>query len=271
MQSKLSDLWEKHRFLIICAATYVIVFIVSCFYNPWHYTTENYWLSVDIDNRFFDKIPLKFLGFGIADVSECVDNGVGILCGFIAYAAVLADYLIKKYYESKEDVEKFEIFFSCYLCDNIIFYIMSILVKPFENVEMETAIFEFIGMPFDIFDSAIAIIPIIIWILVCLFIILPLFIFAVPPALVTYIYCFGYIVIYKLCTNLIEAINGKIMQNGESLFLELIMFILTSLIIIALNLLLLKIFDIIRGWSLKPAKVYINFMKKVFQKFQSRR
>lgn len=284
MQSILHDFWTKHRFLIICAAAYVIVCIISCFYNPWdtimHFgnrtiviksdAAEDYVRSVDIDNRFFDKIPLKFLSFGIADVAECVHDEFGILCGFIAYVAVFIDYLIKKYYKSNEDAGKFEIFISCYLCDNIIFYVMSIFAKLFENTT-EVDFFNFLMIPFDTFDSKIFIIPVIIFLIICVFIILPLFLFAVPPTFVTYYYFFIYLAIYKICTNLIENINDKIMQNGKSLFLELIMFILASLIIVTLNLLLAKLFEIIRGWSLKFAKVYINLMKKTIQKFRSRR
>lgn len=296
MQSKLSDFWTKHRFLIICAAAYVIVFIVSCFYNPWDMkwqignktiisesnAVESYVRSVHIDNRFLDKIPLTFLGFGFADVAECVHNDVGILCGFIAYAAVLVDYLVKKYYESREDAKKFEIFVSSYLCDNIIFYIMSVLVNLFIDIDFNSERFHLNMEPWSIAGSKIGvaiglifvialIILLIILLIVFCFIIVPMFLFAVPPTAVTYIYFFAYLIVYRLCTDLIEAVNGKIMQNGESLLLELIIFILASLIILALNLLLSKIFEIIRDWSIKPAKVYVNLIRKAVQKFRSRR
>lgn len=284
MQNSFLRLWEfikKHKLLFIGIVLYILMYIVSQNFNPWADDTEyknwagvstkriqtdvldTYISDLNIENRFLDKLPLSILYFGISDVAEAVHNNISVLFALITYSSLAMNFFFKKYYTNNEFIKMPERWAINHLYDNVLFYLLSILIKFLQPAVDKIA--DNADKLFNLSSSgsniAIKILVLVLFLLVLAIGLLGVFI----PMLPSILYFFGYIIAFKYVKQLITFIDLKCFAKvfGDTLFpREFLSFVAAFLIVIAVNIILEQIYELIQRLSLKPAELTAKGIKK---------
>ncbi|MDE5737956.1 MAG: hypothetical protein K2H93_06300, partial [Oscillospiraceae bacterium] len=234
---------------------------------------KTYMPHLNITNRFFERIPLEILYFGIADIAEAIHDSVFLLIAPIIYSSFFLRFFLDKYYEKHKHIGRLEAKITNYVYDNIVFYLISIPINILKKIDGADWLF------LDNFDELLNAIfnknPVINVLIGILFIIVIAFIllFAFLPMLAGNIYFFGYILMMGVMIKFIKFLNESIfsgMIEANSFCGELLVFIIAFALIFAVNLVADIIYELLQKISLLPARLVIKKSSWLFHRKKSK-
>lgn len=257
-----TDFFKKHAILFIGIILYLIVYIISCKYDPWEYRSKIGLTTTDIvelythevlpDNSIIDKIPADILFYGVSEAAVLVENGVFSLLALITFGMVLMGYWVERTCE-KNDIKKLEMIIIDHLYGNILLYVLSVIIaKIMDDSDFGLhTILEFLT-PDNDKGAVITIIAF----LAGLLVILLTFVVVFLPMLPVIVYFFGYLSLSDIVVDFIKYIDTSLVGGifGETFFpREFLSFVAAFIILIVFNILLERIYAVMQKLSIYPA------------------
>ncbi|MBR4083425.1 MAG: hypothetical protein IKK33_03980 [Lachnospiraceae bacterium] len=269
---------KKHKVVLIGLILYVVAYMLNNIFPPFvNYGRNNSYMiewekemasggfledyipEVLSGNHFIELFPLDILYFGVADMAAIVHYGIFIPAALVTYFSYLLQKILEKFMNPVSG--KVEKVLTFHFYNNVMFYPLCFLMMFLQNnmYKAEDMLLDFLqGMNQNtVIKLIIGIVVIIVGV--------AFIIFFCVPMIVNILYFFGYLIVFDIFVDIIEAVDASVVGKylGDNPGLHEFLSFLVAFIVIGLgNLLLEKILDVTQRFSILPAIKIVKRIRK---------